>query len=296
MDLLSIARKIWRFKLVTLPVVLLTLCGAAYVVAIKDPVYEAKSSYILILPPAPPTEQDLARDPALGRINSDNPYARFSDQSVLVDVLATSLGSESAKAALVKAGADPRYKVAPTSAFGYTSPILQITAQGPNPEVAVASARLVGDAVTRELAEMQQAEDVDPKYMIKAHQVDVPDGAQLRASGQLRMLVGVLAFGAILLFVVVSVADALTTLRMERMGRPASRVGADDEPWPAHDGRAEGLAALDPENWSEFDQEAADSDGLINLFPNSDPDEPVSAHRGHARRRPHGRRRRGSGG
>ena len=45
MDLLSIARKIWRYKLATLPVLLLILCGAIYVVALKEPVYEASSSF-----------------------------------------------------------------------------------------------------------------------------------------------------------------------------------------------------------------------------------------------------------
>ena len=57
MNLLSIARKIWRYKLATLPVVLLTLFGAAYVVAVKEPVYEASSSYVLINPPTPPTPE-----------------------------------------------------------------------------------------------------------------------------------------------------------------------------------------------------------------------------------------------
>ena len=39
-------------------------------------------------PPAPPTESDIARDPSLGGLGSDNPYTRYSDQSVVVQVLA----------------------------------------------------------------------------------------------------------------------------------------------------------------------------------------------------------------
>ena len=65
MDLLLIARKIWRYKLATLPVIFLTLCGAVYAVALKDPVYEVKSSYLLINPPAPPT----AEEPPSGHSN-----------------------------------------------------------------------------------------------------------------------------------------------------------------------------------------------------------------------------------
>ena len=96
------------------------------------------------------------------------------------------------------------------------------------------SAKLVGKALTRELEGMQQAEGVDPQYRIRAQQVETPDRAQLKASGQLRMLVGVLVLGAVLLFVVVSVADALTTLRLERRERALweGPVG-DGETWSA---------------------------------------------------------------
>jgi Chain length determinant protein len=271
MDLLSIVRKVWRYRLVTLPIVLLVLCGAVYVVAVKKPVYEASSSYILINPPAPPTPEDIARDPSLARINSDNPYTRFSDQSVMIEVLASTMASESAQRELLKAGADPRYKVAPTSAFGYSSPIVKVSAQGPSQAVAVGSAKLVGKALTRELEGMQQAEGVDPQYRIKAQQVDSPDRAQLKASGQLRMLVGVLVLGAVLLFVVVSLADALTTLRAERMGRTApAGAGAGGGPWPPGNDRDEGLGELDPDDWPKFDEEQAGSDQLIELFPTSE--------------------------
>jgi hypothetical protein len=280
MDLLSIARKIWHYKLLTLPVVLLTLCGAVYVVAVKEPVYEASSSYILIYPPDPPTAEDIARDPALGRINADNPYTRFSDQAVMVEALRSSMANESAQRALLDAGADPRYKVEPASEFGFTDPIpiVKITAQGSTPEVAVRSAKLVGNAVTRQLQDMQQAEGVDSKYRIKANKVDTPEGAQLRASGQLRALVGVLALGTVLLFLVVSVGDALTNLRMERSRRSAaSPLAADEAAWPAQGGQSRGLSALDPEEWSEFDDRPLGGSEPVQLFPDHDSEAMASA-------------------
>jgi hypothetical protein len=296
MDLLSIARKVWRYKLVTVPVVLLVLCGAVYVVAVKEPVYEASSSFILINPPAPPTAEDIARDPSLGRINADNPYTRFSDQSVMIEVLSSTMSSESAQRALLKAGADPRYEVVPTSSFGYSSPIVKVTAQGPTPEVAVASAKLVGKALTAELTRMQQAEGVDPDYRIKAQQVEFPDRAQLKASGQLRMLVGVLVLGAVLLFVVVSVADALTSLRAERRARTAPPgAAAGGGPWPPRDDRPEGLGELDTEDWPEFDEEPAGSDQLIELFPDHEPDRTIQTGATRDRQPRHHSRRRSAG-
>jgi hypothetical protein len=103
---------------------------------------------------------------------------------------------------------------------------------------------------------MPQAEGVDPQYRIKAHQVESPDGAQLKASGQRRMLVGVLVLEAILLFVAVSVADALSTLRVERRGQAAAAGAAPDGGvWPPRDDRAERLGELDPDDWPEFDGE-----------------------------------------
>ena len=251
MDLLVIARKLWRYKFVTLPIVVLTFCGAVYVVAIKTPVYETSSSYIMINPPSPPTEQDIDRDPTLGLVNADNPFARSGDVSVIVDVLASRIANKSQAERLLADGVDSRYKVESGSALGYSSPILKITAEGGSPEVAVRSAKLVGAAVIRQLEGMQRAEGVDNKYWIKAQQVETPDGAQLRASGQLRMLVGVLALGTILLFVVVSVADAVTSLRSERLG-PSGLRSSEDELWPPPNGHMDGPSGIDSESWPEF--------------------------------------------
>jgi hypothetical protein len=228
MDLLMIGRKIWRYRLVTLPVIVLTLVGGAYAYLAKESVYEARASYVLINPPDPPTEPEIAARPALGQINADNPYTRFTDQSVVVQVLASTATNESARQALAKAGADDRYRVEPGAEFGYTTPIVEVTGVGSSPEAAIRTAEVVGSAVTKELDRMQEARGIDPGYRIKSQLVDAPDDAELKASGQLRVLIGVLAFGAVLLFVVVSVGDALTTLRTERM-KPAAD---EDAPIP----------------------------------------------------------------
>jgi hypothetical protein len=237
MDLLSIARTIGRHKLATFPIIILTALGAYYVVAVKEKVYEASSSFILINPPAPPTADEIARDPTLGKIKTDNPYLRFGDQTVIVDLLARTVSSDASRQALVDAGADSRYAVAPSLQFGFASPIVQITGVGPSAEAAMKTATLVGKAVTDHLNRMQRVRGTDPAYRITPMQVDVPDRAKLRASGQLRMLVGVVGLGLILMFVVISVADALDTWRRERAGAgappPAQAAAAEfDEAVP----------------------------------------------------------------
>jgi hypothetical protein len=297
MDLSSIARKIWRYKLLTVPVVMLTLCGAVYVVAVKDPVYEASSSYILAYPPDPPTPEEITRDPALGRVNANNPYTRFSDQAVMVEVLARSTANEEWRRALRDAGADPRYTVKPVAEFGSAEslPIVKISAQASTPEVAIRSAHLVGNAVSRQLQRMQQAEGVDPDYQIKANEVDTPTRAQLQASGKLRALVGVLALGTVLLLLVVSLGDALRTLRMERSGRSApSPLAADEAAWSVDGGRSGGLSTLYPEEWTESDDHRVGAGEPVQLFPEHDSDAMAnasSARRLQQQRKQHGSRR-----
>lgn len=268
MDLLLIARKIWRYKLATLPVIFLTLCGAVYAVAVKDPVYEVKSSYLLINPPAPPTAEEIARNPQLGRVNADNPYTRYADQSVVVEVLTSALNSDAARRELKDAGADSRYTVASTSELGYSSPIVEITGVGASPQAAIRTAEVVGDALKRELDRMQKDEGVASDYLITTQQVEPPTDAQLRASSQARTLVAVLALGGVLLFVVVSVADALTNLRIERRERAAwdGPVG-DGETWAAGPWPPRPEPDYDAKQEVSSNGDPVRGDAAIDLFP-----------------------------
>lgn len=269
MTLLAIARKVWRYKLATLPVLGFVLIGAVYVVAVKEPVYEASSTYILVNPPSPPTEDEIARDPKLGR-GSDNPYTRYSDQSVVVQVLTSRLSSDVARRELAKRGADPKYVVKPSVEFGFTAPLVQITGTGSTPAAAVRAAEVVGRAVTSELDGMQQARGVVPKYRIDAQQVVVPRDAKLKASGQLRSLVAVFALGGILLFIVVSVADALTTLRAERSWRGGrSRLADEGEFASVSSESTRDSGDIGLENWPELSRDSDPGDGIIDLFPDS---------------------------
>jgi hypothetical protein len=214
LNLLPIAQKLWRYKLVTLPILAFVLIGSFYVIAIKAPVYNASSIYNLLPAPPPPTSDQIAADPRLGRINTNNPYTLYSDQSVVGEVLASQLSSDAARAALVKRGADPSYEIAPSVELGYSAPILEVTGTGSSPEEAVRTAKLVGRAAKTELEARQQ--EVARAYRIGMKPVVLADHAELKASGQLRTLVGVWAIGGILLFLGVSIADALNALRDAR--------------------------------------------------------------------------------
>jgi hypothetical protein len=229
MDLLILARKLWRFRRLTLPIIALTLAGAVYAVALKSPQYEATASYLLINPPPPPTADQIREHPELANVRTDNPYTRFGDQSVIVEVLSRSLGSASARDALAAKGADRHYTVESAVRWGTSTPIVQVVGTGATPAAAARSAKVVSDAVTGELNRMQAVQHVDARYRITTLQVQAPNDPQLQPTGQIRMLLAILAAGTIMLFIAVSFADALQSLAAER------RVARRQEPWTPDD-------------------------------------------------------------
>jgi hypothetical protein len=229
-DLLQITRKVWLHRLVALPVIALTVIGAFYVLAIKKPTYEVSSSYVLINPPDPPTAEEIASNPKLKGLNADNPYTRFADQSAMIGLLSSRVGAESVRQSLSEQGADPDYRVGPSTDIGYGSFLLEITGVGSSPEGAVRTAQLVGGALTSELQKMQASQGVVPQYMIQAQLVVAPDHALQRVSGKLRPLIGVLVIGAILLFVVISAAEALASIRTDWSGARAREAKNGREP------------------------------------------------------------------
>jgi capsular polysaccharide biosynthesis protein len=235
MSLLLIFTKLWRYKLVTFPIVGCILAGAFYVVAVTAPTYESSGTYILVNPPPLPTDAEIARNPVLGRIHDDNPYARFSDQSVLAQILASRLNSDNTRLSLAKRGADPSYTAAPSAEFGMSAPILQITGTGTSAASAVTTANIVGQALATELDKMQAVRGVDKGYRIKAEAVVAAHDARLKPSGKLRSLVAVFVLGTIVLFMAISILDAVSALRARSV-----RGRIDD------DNRAEGGSTAPP--------------------------------------------------
>jgi hypothetical protein len=265
MTLLLIARKLWHHRLLTLPVIALTLLGSFYVIAVKSPEYKVTSSYVLINPPPPPTADAIAVNPKLARINPNNPYTRFSDQTVIVSLLSNSLSSAAARQELVNAGADPRYTVAPDLQLGYSSSVVVVTGVGSTPQGAVHTAELVGAALNRQLDRIQASQGVDPHYMIKAQQVVSPDSPQQQISSKIRPLVGVLALGAILLLLAVSGAEALETLRAELRERnlPKREEKGDSIESPTNNGSAH--------NAKEMSWEDGNEDAVVRTATNNSP-------------------------
>jgi hypothetical protein len=215
---LQVLLVMWRHKLAVLPVIALTAFGLVYVTALTPPTYELAVSYVLVPPPGPPSAEERAQDPVLGRADPDNPFTRFGTTSVLVDLVARDTDRDSNREALAAAGADDRWQVVPSSRYGFSSPIVDIIAIGDSQESAKVTARLVSESVERSLHDLQAAQRVDETYMYKPLLIDFPTEARLRFSNKLRAVIAMLAVGGLLTFATTSVAEALAQ-RPRRKGK-----------------------------------------------------------------------------
>lgn len=228
MSIIAILETIWRHRLAALPVIVATLAGAAYVVALSGTTYEAKASFVLINPPAPPTPAQVERDRSLADVKADNPFTRFPDQSVVVDILARRVNSEEVRAQLVRAGADKSYEIVPSRRFGSSVPIVEVVGVGSTPKAAMTTRELVSARVQAELDAMQATEGVDPRFRFRALEVEASPEARARVSSKARSLVGVGAMGALATLAAVSLAEGVSTRRAARRRGAKNRAGGTE--------------------------------------------------------------------
>jgi capsular polysaccharide biosynthesis protein len=229
MDLLTIVGTVWRHKLVTIPVILLTLIGAFYVIAIKPPTYESKASVLLTNPPAAPTAAQITANPSLAHVNTNNPYASLGNLVLVADVVIEVVTSPAAKQALVQAGASPQYQVAVDESLE-SPPAIDVTGVAGTPQAAMESAQLVASAISRDLYQMQANQHIDPRFMIDSIEYVKPTAAATSSSSKLRTLIIVAVLGFIVLLVAVSTAQALEQRRNGKKLRQRRKpiVGAQD--------------------------------------------------------------------
>jgi hypothetical protein len=219
MDPLTILTTLWRYKWVTVPITVLTLAACAYVYLYGPRTYQANVSYALAAPDVP-SGLALERDPALAKLNSDNPYLRSGDSSLLAQVVITKLSDPAYIDQLKAAGFGTEFKIAPVASLGMG--LVIISATSTSEDAAVATAKLVGDQFTSTLNSVQTVRGADERYLYSPILVLGPGPAEELFSNRLRSLVMVGIAGSVLLFGSVSVARG-RTLRLPR-GATATSV------------------------------------------------------------------------
>lgn len=234
MDSLNLGRALWRNRYLVGPVILLTVLSVLWVLLLRQPTYQVRSSVLLVPPPPAPTAAQVEKNPSLAGLNADNPYGRSYDPTVLIALVALSVTSEQGRHDVALGGGDPSFTVLQTTRYGFNSPFADITTSGASAAVAVRTNQLVIRAFQQELERVQLKEKVSRRYLITARTAGDPSTAQVDVTGTGRLLVLVLGGGVLGLFGVVSVGDAVRIARRQAAGerggwlpppavRPASR-------------------------------------------------------------------------
>jgi capsular polysaccharide biosynthesis protein len=272
MDLLSISRAIWRHKLAMLPIVLITLAGLYYVMEIKPPVYQSTAEVLLTNPKIITSTNPAVNDNPY----ADNPFANLGSLQEVADVVINKVTSPSVSQGLIDAGASPNYEVALSADVG-GPPIIIVTGVGSSSASATNCAALVASAVESQLYGLQSADGVNAKNMINAYEYVKPQTAKVTVSPKLRELIAVLAIGALLMLVVVSVADVVDRRRKDREQLASDQLAELDRQLDRRRGlrgqlsHSEPQPALSSARWLDDDEQEGPR------RPRSDDGEPVIA-------------------
>jgi hypothetical protein len=239
MDFFSIFGTLWRHKWVSIPVVLLTLLGMAYVLVLKPPSYEAKADILLTNPPVAPTAFQISQDPHLAKMN--NPLAGLASLTYVAEALINTVTAPAAKAELTQAGASGYQVVLDNATLSNIPPAIDVAATGRKPQAAMRSAQLVATAISSELVQLQASQHVQNKSMITAVEYVTPSSAT-KSSGNLETAAGVATIGLILLLVAVSMAQG----RAEQKNRKSRQERPSDYPPGAARTRGMQPSEVDP--------------------------------------------------
>lgn len=225
MDPLTVLSTLWRHKWTAVPVLILTIAACAYVYLFAPRAYEASTSYALAAPDVP-SQFELEQNKDLAKLNSDNPYLRTGDSSLLSQVVIDKLSDPEIAEGLEAKGLGVDYTIAPIANLGMG--LVQITATAGSEQAAVGTAQALGEKFKSTIKTVQEVNHADASYLYSAIPVRGPGPAQELYSSRLRSLIMVGIAGAVLLFGVVSVAQSFS-LRKGRRPPTATDVAESDD-------------------------------------------------------------------
>lgn len=247
MDVFSLLRLFARHWRVTAPAAVLTVLGLVAAVLLSSPTYEATGTVALLSPPEVP-EVDATVQPVPGSTPEvgQNPFARYGDLSIVADILARVLDSDSKRVELEAEGVTD-YEVTANSL--QRGPVIEVVGKGPDAEAATRSAELVVAEVDSVLSELQEAEGADPEYFIGTAPIEDSSTATAMYGSTVRAAIAALALGALATLGLVVIAEAVTRRRAELVPAASSGATPDAQDVTTEGGSPNGAHRRD---WSEL--------------------------------------------
>jgi hypothetical protein len=234
LDLLTLIRLIRRNIVAALLASVLALGLVGYAVANAPAVYLSSGSMVLFSPPTPP--EPVAVDDGEGAppttVATDNPYARFNDLSVVVDIVKRVLLSREVDQRLRAAGVIGTYTVAANIDF-YRGPIIDIASEAPTPEASQRSTELVMAELAVALDDLQANQGTDADYRIVAQSVVPPNPGTRVLSSTVRRGMAAMVLATGMSIGILILADSVRRGRNRRRDRRSAAATPDD---PRDDG------------------------------------------------------------
>ncbi|MDP9883348.1 hypothetical protein J2W21_000838 [Sinomonas atrocyanea] len=228
MESSNVFKIIWRNKWFALPILLATLAAVFYVVQVAPRRYESIMTYAVINPQVPSQEQ-LNNDPALRKLNSNNPYLRSSDNSLIVQSLITKLNDKSSQDLLAQEGHSVEYQVIRGGGGNYNF-LVDIKGVSSSPADTIATTAAVGKLLENDLYAIQKVEGADNTYLFTSLVVSPPTSATEQFSSRLRSAIAVAVAGLVLMFGLVAIVHSTRRRRQQLLNfptvAPASRRSA----------------------------------------------------------------------
>ncbi|GAA5183021.1 hypothetical protein GCM10023322_21280 [Rugosimonospora acidiphila] len=229
MDLLNLFSTLRRHMVIVSVILALIVVGCAYVVFGIPPQYQSQVQYVLIEPPPAATPDQIKDDPALGKLNPNNPYTRLPNPSIVVDVLSQRVSADGVRDDLIKQGADRDYTMAATPELG-SGLVIEIIGTGHSPAGSTKTLDLVVARMKTELHDMQTVDGASDRYLFQALPVSPPTPPVRKVTGTMRSLIAVGAAGIVLMFAAISLAEAIGPRRKRRARSVPSRHLPGGEP------------------------------------------------------------------
>lgn len=218
-SLTRLLKVLWFQRRVVLPAAIVSLCVMAVVFLLAGPTYRTSAAVVLLNPPTLP---EVTPENPTVPAEFQNPYARFGDLSVIVDIIVRVFESDPVVERLKASGLDGTFEIAANRDF-YRGPIIDVSAEAPSGQQAILNATLVLDEMKRQLVDLQEQQGTDQSYFIKPELVVAPDKATTVLSGTLRTLILIGGLGAM-----VTVGSGIFADSRQRRRRKAVDTGDDE--------------------------------------------------------------------
>jgi hypothetical protein len=212
---------LWAHKVIAGVGAFVVLGLMAWTAVAVPPTYRATSSIALFNPPNPPEDRVKSGDPCC-----QNPLLQFNDLSVVTDILQRQLMSDAGAQSLRDAGLKGTYTVTTNADFTH-GPVVILAAEGTTAAEPIASLKILQNAVSKQLLDLQQAPGRDSTYFITAN-IFVPASRSTKVfSATLRRLITTGGGGAVLVVALVGVAEVFS--RRNRLDDPDQEAPPGDQ-------------------------------------------------------------------